>query len=138
MHNVVQIYTLPIYEMMDTYFAKEGSHKWSTYSVLVRFITRTAYVALSTFLGALLPSFGDFVVVTGAVAAFPLEGGLVHHMYLKVCNSPASMRTLLEYNSSLSYSLCTDNGYLEHLLKQCSCLYLLTLIKRNLKPWGGH
>lgn len=78
------IYTLPIYEMMDTYFAKKGSHKWSTYSVLVRIITRTAYVALSTFLGALLPSFGDFVVVTGAVAAFPLEGALVHHMYLKV------------------------------------------------------
>jgi hypothetical protein len=41
---------------------------------------------MSTFLGALLPFFGDFIALVGALAAFPLEWGLVHHMYLKVTN----------------------------------------------------
>jgi hypothetical protein len=81
---VVQIYAAPIYEFMDTYLLKKGSHEWSPHSVLVRFTTRTAYIALSNFLGALLPFFGDFVALTGALAAFPLEAGLAHHMYLKV------------------------------------------------------
>lgn len=85
---VVQIYASPIYEFMDTYFEKSGSHEWSTHSVVVRLITRTTYIMLSTFLGALLPFFGDFVFLTGALAAFPLEAGLVHHMYLKVNQSP--------------------------------------------------
>ncbi|KAG0607311.1 hypothetical protein M758_8G018700 [Ceratodon purpureus] len=78
------IYGSPIYEFMDTYFLKKGSHEWSFHSVLVRFITRTTYMAISTFLGALLPFFGDFVALTGALAAFPLEAALVHHMYIKV------------------------------------------------------
>ena len=80
----MQIYGSPIYEFMDTYFLKKGSHEWSFHIVLVRFITRTTYMAISTFLGALLPFFGDFVALTGTLAAFPLEAALVHHMYIKV------------------------------------------------------
>lgn len=79
-----QIYCSPIYEFMDTYFEKKGSHEWSTYSVMVRLVTRSTYIALSTSLGALLPFFGGFIALTGALAAFPLDSGLVHHMYLTV------------------------------------------------------
>jgi hypothetical protein len=39
---------------MDTYFEKKGSPEWSTHSVIVRLITRTAYIALSALLGAAL------------------------------------------------------------------------------------
>jgi len=80
----IHIYASPIFEFMDTYFVKKGSHEWSSHSMIVRLVTRTTYIALSTFLGALLPFFGDFVALTGALAAFSLEAGLVHHMYLKV------------------------------------------------------
>lgn len=72
---------------MDTYFERKGamgSREWSSHSVMVRLITRTTYIALSTLVGALLPFFGGFIALTGAVAAFPLECGLVHHMYLTV------------------------------------------------------
>lgn len=73
---------------MDTHFARKGDHEWSSHSVLVRLVTRTIYIGISTFLGALLPFFGDFIALVGALAAFPLEWGLIHHMYLKVTYLP--------------------------------------------------
>ena len=78
------MYASPFYEFMDTRFQKKGSHEWSTHSMLVRLITRTSYMAFTTFCGCLFPFFGDFIALTGALAIFPLESGLVHHMYLKV------------------------------------------------------
>jgi len=80
----LHIYATPMYEFMDTYFARKDQSDWSLHSMLVRFITRGTYITVSTFLGALLPFFGDFIALTGAMAAFPLESGIVHHMYLKV------------------------------------------------------
>ncbi|XP_073386039.1 proline transporter 3-like [Physcomitrium patens] len=80
----LHIYCSHIYEFMDTSFSKKGRHEWSFYSITVRLIKRTTYISLSTFLGALLLFFGDFIVLTGAVAVFPPESGLVHHMYTKV------------------------------------------------------
>nr|PNR32014.1 hypothetical protein PHYPA_026139 [Physcomitrium patens] len=79
----LHIYCSHIYEFMDTSFSKKGRHEWSFYSITVRLIKRTTYISLSTFLGALLLFFGDFIVLTGAVAVFPPESGLVHHMYTK-------------------------------------------------------
>ncbi len=81
----VQIYATPMYEFMDTYFARtKDESDWSVHRMLVRFITRGTYITISTFLGALLPFFGDFITFTGAMACFPLESGIIHHMYLKV------------------------------------------------------
>lgn len=80
----LHIYASPIYEFLDTHYGRKGDHEWSRHSVLVRLVTRTTYIGVSTFLGALLPFFGDFIALVGALAAFPLEWGLVHHMYLKV------------------------------------------------------
>ena len=73
---------------MDTQFARKGDNEWSSHSVLVRLFTRTTYIGISTFLAALLPFFGDFIALVGALAAFPLEWGLIHHMYLKVTHLP--------------------------------------------------
>ncbi len=80
----IQIYATPMYEFMDTHFARKDQGDWSAHSMLVRLITRGTYITISTFLGALLPFFGDFITLTGAMAAFPLESGIIHHMYLKV------------------------------------------------------
>ncbi|KAH9541725.1 hypothetical protein CY35_14G080600 [Sphagnum magellanicum] len=81
----LHIYATPMYEFMDTYFARTMDESdWSVHRMLVRFITRGTYITISTFLGALLPFFGDFITFTGAMACFPLESGIIHHMYLKV------------------------------------------------------
>jgi hypothetical protein len=80
----LHIYATPMYEFMDTHFARKDQGDWSAHSMLVRLITRGTYITISTFLGALLPFFGDFITLTGAMAAFPLESGIIHHMYLKV------------------------------------------------------
>ncbi len=82
----VQVYALPMYEFVDTFFGRnyDGKGDWSGHSTLIRFLTRGTFIAIATFLGALLPFFGDFVALTGAFSVFPLNFGLVHLMFLKV------------------------------------------------------
>jgi hypothetical protein len=82
----VQVYALPMYEFVDTFFGRnyDGKGDWSGHSTLIRFLTRGTFIAIATFIGALLPFFGDFVALTGAFSVFPLNFGLVHLMYLKV------------------------------------------------------
>jgi hypothetical protein len=87
-----------MYEFMDTHFARKDRSEWSVHSMLVRFITRGTYITISTFLGALLPFFGDFIALTGAMAAFPLESGLIHHMYLKVFFSSTKTLTQSDFH----------------------------------------
>jgi hypothetical protein len=60
-----------------------GGH-WSARTVLVRFLTRITFISLTTLLGAMFPFFGDILELSGAVIVFPIDFGLVHHMYLKV------------------------------------------------------
>jgi hypothetical protein len=76
LRGFIQIYATPMYEFMDTHFARKDQGDWSAHSMLVRLITRGTYITISTFLGALLPFFGDFITLTGAMAAFPLESGI--------------------------------------------------------------
>ncbi|CAK9200368.1 unnamed protein product [Sphagnum jensenii] len=82
----IHVYALPMYEFVDTFFGRNYGDKrdWSAHSTLIRFLTRGTFIAIATFFGALLPFFGDFVALTGALSVFPLNFGLVHLMYLKV------------------------------------------------------
>ncbi|KAH8946658.1 hypothetical protein BDL97_12G107900 [Sphagnum fallax] len=82
----IHVYALPMYEFVDTFFGRNYCDKrdWSAHSTLIRFLTRGTFIAIATFFGALLPFFGDFVALTGAISVFPLSFGLVHLMYLKV------------------------------------------------------
>jgi hypothetical protein len=107
----LHIYATPMYEFMDTHFARKDQGDWSAHSMLVRLITRGTYITISTFLGALLPFFGDFITLTGAMAAFPLESGIIHHMYLKVSflflQNPIHSHTFFSPTATLqSLSLC--------------------------------
>ncbi len=96
----VQVYALPMYEFVDTFFGRNygGKGDWSGHSTLIRFLTRGTFIAIATFIGALLPFFGDFVALTGAFSVFPLNFGLVHVMYLKV---------IFQVCSSAPFFLCT-------------------------------
>ncbi|CAK9862401.1 unnamed protein product [Sphagnum jensenii] len=82
----IHVYALPMYEFVDTFFGRNHGDKgdWSAHSTLIRFLTRGTFIAIATFFGALLPFFGDFIALTGALSVFPLNFGLVHLMYLKV------------------------------------------------------
>jgi len=54
---VLQIYACPIYETMDTAWGRKQEGTWSIFNISERFITRVIYLALTTFVAALLPFF---------------------------------------------------------------------------------
>ncbi len=62
----------------------QAGGNWSARTMLVRFLTRIMFISITTLLGAMFPFFGDILELGGAVIVFPLDFGLVHHMYLKV------------------------------------------------------
>ncbi|KAG0606815.1 hypothetical protein M758_9G170100 [Ceratodon purpureus] len=88
---VFHIYATPMYEFLDTSLAqkmfpvvKAQTNNYSFQKIASRFLLRGIFIGVSTFLGALLPFFGDFIALTGSMAAFTLQGGLIHHMIIKV------------------------------------------------------
>ncbi len=62
----------------------QAGGNWSARTVLVRFLTRITFISVTTLVGAMFPFFGDILELGGALIVFPLDFGLVHHMYLKV------------------------------------------------------
>ena len=68
---------------MDTPWGKGSQSKWSLWNVSERFVTRTIYLALTTFVAALLPFFGDFIALTGSLSVLPLDFVLVLAMTMK-------------------------------------------------------
>lgn len=113
---MLQIFATPIYEFMDTFLLerfvtrRNTAGEYSASNLLTRFVTRGAYLAITTFFGALLPLFGDFIALTGALAAFSLEVGIVHHMYLKV-STRSSMQLAITYVTSHPCNVCGLNVY---------------------------
>ncbi len=62
----------------------QAGGNWSARTMLVRFLTRITFISIATLFGAMFPFFGDILELGGALIVFPLDFGLVHHMYLKV------------------------------------------------------
>ncbi|DBA99266.1 TPA: Proline transporter [Trebouxia sp. C0006] len=85
------IYACPIYETMDTAWGRKQEGTWSIFNISERFITRVMYLALTTFVAALLPFFGDFIALTGSLSALPLDFVLVLAMTLKVYGKSTPM-----------------------------------------------
>ncbi len=54
---LLQIYACPIYETMDTAWGRKQEGTWSIFNFLEHFVTRVIYLALTTFVAALLPFF---------------------------------------------------------------------------------
>lgn len=70
-----------MYEYLDTKYRIKGS-ALSPRNLSFRVLVRGGYLAMTTFVSALLPFLGDFMSLTGAISTFPLTFILANHMYL--------------------------------------------------------
>lgn len=70
-----------MYEYLDTRYSIKGS-PLAFQNLSFRIMVRGGYLAINTFVAALLPFLGDFMSLTGAVSTFPLTFVLANHMYL--------------------------------------------------------
>lgn len=70
-----------MYEYLDTKFGIKGS-ALAVRNLSFRVMVRGGYLAITTFVSALLPFLGDFMSLTGAISTFPLTFILANHMYL--------------------------------------------------------
>ena len=69
---LLQIYACPIYETMDTAWGRKQEGTWSIFNFLERFVTRVCYLALTTFVAALLPFFVSATVyIAYSVSSLP-------------------------------------------------------------------
>ncbi|XP_075110930.1 proline transporter 2-like isoform X1 [Nicotiana tabacum] len=77
----IQIFASPTYEFLDTKYGFKGSAV-DFRNMVFRTIVRVGYLAITTFLSALLPFLGDFMSLTSAISTFPLTFILPNHMHL--------------------------------------------------------
>ncbi|XP_075108310.1 proline transporter 2 isoform X1 [Nicotiana tabacum] len=77
----LHIFASPTYEFLDTKYGFKGSAV-NFRNIAFRTVVRGSYLAITTFLSALLPFLGDFMSLTGAISTFPLTFILPNHMYL--------------------------------------------------------
>ncbi|KAL0341326.1 UNVERIFIED_CONTAM: Proline transporter 1 [Sesamum radiatum] len=77
----LHIFASPMYEYLDTKYRIKGS-ALAIRNLSFRILVRGGYLAITTFVSALLPFLGDFMSLTGAVSTFPLTFILANHMYL--------------------------------------------------------
>ena len=82
--SCLQIYASPMYEFLDTKFGKSDQSIYSVHNWTVRLVARGSYLALSTFVAALLPFIGDFSNLTSSISTIPLTFVVANHMYIKV------------------------------------------------------
>uniref|UniRef100_A0A7N0TPK2 Amino acid transporter transmembrane domain-containing protein n=1 Tax=Kalanchoe fedtschenkoi TaxID=63787 RepID=A0A7N0TPK2_KALFE len=78
----LHIFASPMYEYMDTEFGNIKGGALSLHNLSFRIMVRGGYLAVNTFVAALLPFLGDFMSLTGALSTFPLTFILANHMYL--------------------------------------------------------
>ncbi|KAL1809010.1 hypothetical protein DCAR_0728533 [Daucus carota subsp. sativus] len=77
----LHIFASPMYEYVDTKYGIKGS-ALAFRNLSFRIMVRGAYLALTTFVAAILPFIGDFISLTGAISTFPLTFILANHMYV--------------------------------------------------------
>ncbi|XLR30144.1 hypothetical protein S83_058044, partial [Arachis hypogaea] len=77
----LHIFASPMYEYLDTKRGIKGS-ALAFKNLSFRVMVRGGYLAINTFMSALLPFLGDFMSITGAISTFPLTFILANHMYL--------------------------------------------------------
>ncbi|MED6186468.1 Proline transporter 1 [Stylosanthes scabra] len=77
----LHIFASPMYEYLDTKHGIKGS-ALAFKNLSFRVMVRGGYLAINTFVSAMLPFLGDFMSITGAISTFPLTFILANHMYL--------------------------------------------------------
>ncbi|KAL1809009.1 hypothetical protein ACET3Z_025999 [Daucus carota] len=77
----LHIFASPMYEYLDTRYGIKGS-ALAVRNLTFRIGVRGSYLALTTFVAAIVPFIGDFMNLTGAISTFPLTFILANHMYV--------------------------------------------------------
>ncbi|CAA2987566.1 Proline transporter 1 [Olea europaea subsp. europaea] len=77
----LHIFASPMYEYLDTKYGIKGN-ALALRNLSFRVVVRGGYLAITTFVSALLPFLGDFMSLTGAISTFPLTFILANHMYI--------------------------------------------------------
>lgn len=80
----VQVYCRPTYEYFEMRFCDVHQSRKSIRNLTARLIITLIYNVIITFLAALLPFFGDFVALVGAVGFIPMDFILPIIMWLSV------------------------------------------------------
>ncbi|KAK6929431.1 Amino acid transporter, transmembrane domain [Dillenia turbinata] len=78
----LHIFASPMYEYLDTKYGRVQGSALEFRNLSFRIMVRGGYLAINTFVAALLPFLGDFMSLTGAISTFPLTFILANHMYL--------------------------------------------------------
>lgn len=81
---LLQIYCRPTYEFFEMKFCNVHQSRFSKRNLTVRFTMTLVYNVVITFLAALIPFFGDFVALVGAVGFIPMDFIFPIIMWLKV------------------------------------------------------
>ncbi|KAM7269710.1 hypothetical protein ACFE04_025207 [Oxalis oulophora] len=76
-----QIYAMAVFDMLETYLVKELNFAPST---MLRFVTRTTYVAFTMFVGICIPFFGALMGFFGGLALAPTTYYLPCIMWLAI------------------------------------------------------
>ncbi|GAX74341.1 hypothetical protein CEUSTIGMA_g1790.t1 [Chlamydomonas eustigma] len=66
-----QVYNQVLYDVFDPYICKKDFGIWHPWNVFARTVVRTTYIVLIAFVACLLPFFGAFISLIGAVSAIP-------------------------------------------------------------------
>ncbi|XP_057523669.1 proline transporter 3-like [Amaranthus tricolor] len=86
----LHIFASPMYEYLDTRFGITGS-ALNPKNLGFRVVIRGGYLAINTFVSAVLPFLGDFMSLTGAISTFPLTFILANHMYYRARKNKLSI-----------------------------------------------
>lgn len=65
--SLLQVYCRPTYEFFEMKFCDVHQSRFSRRNVTARLVITAVYNILITFLAALIPFFGDFVALVGAI-----------------------------------------------------------------------
>lgn len=81
---VFQLYCTPVFEAVDSSLYDKLSGPWSPYNIAVRTSFRVPYIFATAFVAALLPFFGDFSSLIGALCILPLSFVITFLLHLEV------------------------------------------------------
>ncbi|KAK9831715.1 hypothetical protein WJX74_006848 [Apatococcus lobatus] len=104
-----QIYSRPTFEYVYMRVLDNRAPIWSLKNVCGRLWVTTAYVVLITFICCLIPFFGDFVALVGAVGFTPMDFVLPIWLYL-ACRKPKGIWRWFNILIASFYSLIAVLG----------------------------
>ncbi|CAN1823230.1 Proline transporter 2 [Linum perenne] len=91
----LNIFTSPMNEYLDTKYKIHGS-RFAILNLTFRIGVRGGYLALNTFVAALLPFVGDHMSLTGVISTIPLTLILANHMYLMAKGNTLSLKATMQ------------------------------------------